>query len=178
MEIKLTQPPTSVSIVTRMAEALGLAASVIAVVELSAKVASLCFEYYANVKNSRDDITRLQREADGLKATLKQVQSLLNGPNGAKLKTSHTLRNRVEDCFLQLADLEKKLEPERKHKVIRRFGWRALKWPFTSEEVEDIVNGLGRCEEMISLGLQVDQTCVTSYTFPVEQKLTIVSAAH
>jgi hypothetical protein len=57
-----------------MAEALGLAASVIAVVQLSAKVASLCVEYYTNVKNARDDIIRLQREADGLKVTLKQVR--------------------------------------------------------------------------------------------------------
>jgi hypothetical protein len=71
-----------------MAEALGLAASVIAVVELSAKVASLCFEYYTNVKNARDDITCLQREADGLKVTLQQVLSLLNGPNGTKLEDS------------------------------------------------------------------------------------------
>lgn len=178
MEIKLTQPPPSVSIVTGMAEALGLAASVIAVVELSAKVASLCFEYHANVKNARDDITRLQREADGLKATLEQVQSLLNGPNGAKLETSRTLRNGVEDCFSQLDDLEKKLEPGRKHKMIRRFGWRALKWPFKNKEVEGIVKDLGRYKEMISLGLQVDQTCVTSYTFLVEQKLTILSAAY
>jgi hypothetical protein len=42
-----------------MAEALGLAASVIAVIDLLAKVASRCSEYYANVKNVRDEIERL-----------------------------------------------------------------------------------------------------------------------
>ena len=57
-----------------MAEALGLAASVIAVIDLSAKVAAQCSEYYANVKNARDDIGRLQRETQQLKATLEQVQ--------------------------------------------------------------------------------------------------------
>jgi hypothetical protein len=161
-----------------MAEALGLVANVISVVELSAKVASLCFEYYTNVKNARDDIARFRREADGLKVVLKQVQSLLNGPNSAKLEASRTLRNGVDDCFSQLADLEAKLESGRRHQVMRRLGVRALKWPFKNEEVEGIMKDLGRCKDMISLGLQVDRTCVTSYTFAVERKLTILSTGH
>ena len=161
-----------------MAEALGLVANVIAVVELSAKVASLCFEYYTNVKNARDDIARLRREADGLKVILKLVQSLLNGPNSAKLEASWTLRNGVDDCFSRLADLETRLEFGRRHQVMRRFGVRALKWPFKDEEMEGIMKDLGRCKNMISLGLQVDQTCVTSCTFAMERKLTILSAEH
>lgn len=68
-----------------MAEALGLAASVIAVIELSAKVASRYSEYYANVKNAPDDIERLQKEAQGIKATLEMVQSLCDSPNGVML---------------------------------------------------------------------------------------------
>ncbi|KAH0538628.1 hypothetical protein FGG08_004765, partial [Glutinoglossum americanum] len=144
-----------------MAEGLALAASVIAVVELSAKVSSLCLKYYTDVKNARDDITRLSREADGLKDILKQVQSLLNGPNSAKLEASRALRNGVDDCFSQLVDLETKLEPGRRPRVMRRFGVRALKWPFKNTEVQGIVKDLGRCREMISLGLHVDQAALT-----------------
>lgn len=57
-------------IVIIMAEAVGIAASVNTVIDLSAKFASRCSEYYANVKNARDDIERLQSEAQGLEATL------------------------------------------------------------------------------------------------------------
>ncbi len=71
-----------------MAEVVGLAASVIAVIDLSAKVTSRCSEYHANVKNARDDIERLQGEAQRLKETLEQAQSLCNGPNYAKLQAS------------------------------------------------------------------------------------------
>ena len=151
-----------------MAE-LGLAASVIAVIDLSAKVVSLCSEYYTNVKNAKDDIARLQREADGLNTTLKHVQSLLDGPNGAKLEATQNLRDGVKDCSLQLAALDIKLEPGRRHKVMRGFGIRALKWPFKNKEVEGIVKDLGRCKDIISLGLQVDQACVTPCIFHVEQ---------
>ncbi|KAM6505253.1 hypothetical protein FSOLCH5_014486 [Fusarium solani] len=41
---------------------------------------------------------------------------------------------------------------------MRRFGLRALKWPFDSKEVSDIVSNLERYERTITLGLQIDQT--------------------
>ena len=143
-----------------MAEALGLATSVIAVIDLSAKVASWCSEYYANVKNARDDIERLQREAQGLKATLERVHSLCDGPNGVGLQNSQSLREGVEDCQKQLAQLEAKLEPRTKNKLMIRYGIRALKWPLKSNEVGTIMEKLGNCKDNISFSLQVDQEYV------------------
>ena len=81
-----------------MAEALGLIASIIAVIDLSVKVALRCSEYYANVKNARDDIERLQREAQGLEAIFGRVYLLYNGPNGVRLQDSQSLRKGVKDC--------------------------------------------------------------------------------
>ena len=143
-----------------MAEALGLASSVIAVIDLSTKVASWCSEYYANVKNARDDIERLQREAQGLKATLERVQSLCDGPNSAKLQESQSLRDGVKACKEQLAQLETKLEPRTRNKLMSRYGTRALRWPLKSNEVDEIMKKLGNCRDNISFSLQVDQTYV------------------
>jgi hypothetical protein len=140
-----------------MAEALGLAASVIAVIDLSAKVASRCSEYYANVKNAPDDIERLQREAVGIKATLERVQSLCDGPNGVMLQESQSLRKGVKDCQKQLAQLETKLEPRTTNKLMSRYGMRALRWPLKSKEVDGITKKLGNCKDNISFSLQVDQ---------------------
>jgi hypothetical protein len=141
-----------------MAEALGLAASVIAVIDLSAKVASRCSEYYANVKNARDDIERLQREAQGLKATLERVQSLCDGPNGLKLQESQGLREGVKDCKKQLAQLGIKLEPRTRNTLMSRYGIRALRWPLKSNEVDEIMKKLGNCRDNISFSLQVNET--------------------
>ncbi|KFY30639.1 hypothetical protein V493_01778 [Pseudogymnoascus sp. VKM F-4281 (FW-2241)] len=133
-----------------------LAASIITVIDLSAKVASQCSKYYANVKNAGDDIERLQQEIERLTATLGQVKSLCDGPNAAKLQSSQDMRNGIKDCKNQLAQLEKKLEP-RGYKLMSRFGMHALTWPFKSNEVEEIMNKLGKCKDSISFSLQVDQ---------------------
>lgn len=152
-----------------MAEALGIAASVIAVIDLSAKVASRCSEYYANVKNASDDIERLQREAQGLRAILERVQSLCDDPNGVKLQQSQSLRDRVKDCKKQLAQLETKLEPRTRNKLMSRYGMRALRWPLKSNEVDGIIKKLGNCKDNISFSLQVDQEYVILLIFHIAE---------
>jgi hypothetical protein len=152
-----------------MAEALGITSSVIAVIDLSVKVASRCSEYYTNVKNARDDIGRLQREAQGLKAILERVHSLCDGPNGMRLQDSQGLRKGVEDCQKQLAQLEAKLEPRTTNKLMSRYGIRALKWPFKSNEVNSIIEKLGNCKDNISFSLQVDQEYMVSFVFQIAE---------
>jgi hypothetical protein len=148
-----------------MAEALRLAAIAGVVVDLSAKVTSLCLEYGTHIKKA-DQIARLRTEVDGLKIILKQMQSLLNGPDGAQFEVSRILHNGVGDCFFQLTLLKMKLESGRS-KVMEPFGLSTLKWPFKNEEVERIVKDLRRCKDMIYLGLEVDQTSPA----PVEDAL-------
>ncbi|KAF7894700.1 uncharacterized protein EAF01_010150 [Botrytis porri] len=131
--------------------------SVIAVIDLSVKVASRCSEYYTNVKNARDDIGRLQRKAQGLKAILERVCSICEGLNGVRLQDPQGLRKGVEDCQKQLAQLEAKLELRGTDKLMSRFGKRALKWPFNSKEVDNLIKKLENCKANMSFNLQVDQ---------------------
>ena len=80
-----------------MTETLELVANVITVIDLSVKIVSRCSEYYVNVKNVRDDIERLRRGAQGLKAVLERIQILYDGPNDTKFQKSQSLRKRVKD---------------------------------------------------------------------------------
>jgi hypothetical protein len=139
-------------------EGLGVAANIIAVVELSAKVASLCLDYSIAVKDAKKDITHLQTKVKELEEVAKDVQQLIDGPRGGKLSTSQKLEQAVLGCYTQLKAVEKRLDPGKGRKAMSRIGLRALKWPFESKEVDKIIRDLENCNATISLALQVDQT--------------------
>jgi hypothetical protein len=143
-------------------EAVGSAASIIAVIDLSAKVASICFQYSAAVENARSDVERLQGELERLRTTLQGAERLLESPNGKRLQTSQGLWDGLDGCFSQLSQLrsrlEKKLNPGTARMAMRKFGLRALKWPFESKEIDRIINNLERYRDTLSAGLTVDGT--------------------
>ncbi|KAH6989185.1 kinesin light chain 3 [Ilyonectria sp. MPI-CAGE-AT-0026] len=139
-------------------EGLGVAANVIAVVDLSAKVAALCFQYSKEVAGARADIQRLRTQVEHLGTALRATQRLVEGSKGRSLLTSQELVDSIRNCIADLEQLEKKLDPNPARTVMRRLGLRALKWPFNSKEVDQILFSLERHEKTILLGLQIDQT--------------------
>src|SRR2546423_5385235 len=138
-------------------EPLGVAVNVINVVNLSAKIASLCIQYSRDVKNAKSDIESLQREVVSLSHTFQEVERLLHGPDSVRLSASQELRDAVENCLSQLTAIKTRLEPNKTSKAMSLVGVRALKWPFQSKEVEKVLKNLERCTQTVSLALGVDQ---------------------
>jgi hypothetical protein len=142
-------------------EVVGFAASIITVIELSSKIASLCIQYSSAVKNGRSDIERLNGELGRFMTTLHGARELLESPNGVRLRTSNRLWGGLNDCSLQLKqlqlELENKLNHRTAHGVMSRLGFRALKWPLESKEIDTIVKNLERYRDILSLGLVIDQ---------------------
>jgi hypothetical protein len=142
-------------------EGLGAAANIIAVIELAAKIASVCVQYSLAVKHAKTDIELLGGEVTKVIELLRAVEELLQRPDSVQLSTSRKLQDALQDCFDQLMQLNTKLDPGKKRKVMSSFGVRALKWPLESKGVQKVINDLQRCKQTISLALQVDQTYVT-----------------
>ncbi|KAH6986760.1 hypothetical protein EDB80DRAFT_874790 [Ilyonectria destructans] len=90
-------------------EGLSVASNIIAAVDLSTKVASLCLQYSKLIKNDKVDIDQLHREATNLKAVSKNAQKLLNSPNRRRLESSQELIVAVEDSLSTLQRLEQDL---------------------------------------------------------------------
>jgi hypothetical protein len=134
-------------------EGLGTVASVIAVIELSAKISLICIEYSRAVKDAAKDITRLQVELKSLHDVLAKVKQLLDGPNGSRLSASQELSQIVDTCTLELETLYRRLKPSPPGKYIGRIGFLALKWPFKTKEVNKVVSQLERCKQSFSLAL-------------------------
>ncbi|KAJ4175792.1 hypothetical protein NW767_015670, partial [Fusarium falciforme] len=141
-----------------MADAVSLAASIIAIIDLSAKVVKLCSEYSTAVGNARADITRLQSQLNDLGQCLQGAQRLLNDPNNKSLATSRKLVDSVDSCESELAQVQNRLDPGKARKAMRRFGLRALRWPFDSKEISGIISNLERYNRTIMWCLQIDQT--------------------
>ncbi|GKT86188.1 vegetative incompatibility protein HET-E-1 [Colletotrichum tofieldiae] len=143
-----------------MAEALGLAVNIVTIVELSTKIAKVCLQYSKDVKNARAEIARVQGEILSLKAIAESVSALLEDPQGATLKASQKLSGAVQGAASRLKVLDAELHPSGTRKTMRRFGVRALKWPFQSHDVEKLVQDIMRYTQTISAGLQIDQTTI------------------
>ncbi|KAH7001205.1 hypothetical protein EDB80DRAFT_879307 [Ilyonectria destructans] len=139
-------------------EAVGAAANIIAVIDLSAKVATLCFQYYTEVAGAQADITRLQSQVNHQCVAFRGARQLLEEKTSQPLATSRELVDSLQECERELRRLEDKLDPSRARKAMRRFGLRALRWPFSRKEIESVIANLERCEQTIMFGLQVDQT--------------------
>jgi hypothetical protein len=54
------------------------AASVIAVIDISAKIASLCYQYSVAVKDAKDDIERVRRKISDITYILEKIKQLLD----------------------------------------------------------------------------------------------------
>ena len=134
------------------------AASVIAVIDISTKIVSLCYQYSVAVKDAKDNIERVRRKVSDITHILEKIKQLLDRQDKTRLSTTQGLFSSLEQCLKELESLEVKLEPRKTRKTMSRFGFRALKWPFTSKQVDKIVLDLEGYEQTFSLALQVDQT--------------------
>ncbi|KAL8313011.1 hypothetical protein RB593_007301 [Gaeumannomyces tritici] len=147
-------------------EALGAAASAIAVVELAANVGALCLQYSRDVKKAKNDIDRFRQQTEALKTIAEGAQRLLQSPDGSRFETAQNLRSALANARSQLdpihTRLEEKLKNGRTHRAMKRMGLRALVWPFESKDVEKIISDLRQERDAISAALQVDQTKLTA----------------
>lgn len=141
-----------------MAEALGVASSIIAVVDLSAKVLSLSLQYSREAKNAKADIERLRKEVADFQTATEQVRHLVEGPRGQELEASRQLDSAIKDGHSTLEKLAQELRLSTSRKAMSRLGVRALKWPFESKAIEGTIQHLARCRGNILSGLNVDQT--------------------
>jgi superfamily I DNA and RNA helicase len=96
------------------------AASVIAVIDISAKIVSLCFQYSVAVKDAKDDIERMQRKVSDITHILERIKQLLDSQDKTRLSTTQGLFSSLEQCLKELKSLEAKLDLGRTRKTISR----------------------------------------------------------
>lgn len=140
-------------------DGLSAAASVIAVVQISANLFQLCQTFYEGVKEARNDIKRLRDEVVSLRDVLTSIIDLAEDPGSAK-SIIITGLNRddgpIQQCQKDLQGLVMKLDPERELSKMRKFGKRALKWPFQCKDVDNILAIIERHKATFMLALTAE----------------------
>lgn len=146
-----------------MADALGLAASVIAV-DMAGKVTALAYGYIAKVKRSRKELDRLVNELHSLRLVLISLQEYAeaNSTQSTALGKLNSLSGPLQGCTRELQDLQLKLEPPRSGigGIIDR-----LEWPMKEADTLQHIDRIEKHKTLFILALSTDQMWVTLTIF-------------
>jgi DNA-binding transcriptional MerR regulator len=138
-------------------DSLSAVSSLEAVMNISVNISSLC-QYSLVVKNPITEIHFFSNALDDIYMSLWEVKQFLNGQKKSQLSTTHKLSDSLEECYQKLQELKVQLESGKTPKAMQGFSIQALKWPFTSKQMEKIVDELKKYEQAFRLALQIEQT--------------------
>lgn len=135
-----------------MTETLGVAASVIAVIQITAVVVSLCQEYISKMVQAPGYLQRFMKELKLLATILSNLHiSAYDNPEVTKL---WNLESPIKDCIADFGSLKAKLESKKK-------GWLStfvgLQWPFDEKGTMEYLLQVERLKSHFLLALAVDQ---------------------
>ena len=162
-----------------MAEGLGLAASIIAVLQITNSVISVCYDYSAAVQGTSWELPQVRAEMESLRDILQALESLAkqaeftNSVAGTRLPTLSLLMgpdSLLQNCFHEVERLEKRLKspswsdgfgPRRKALI------QALRWPLKEAETKKALENISRFKSTLVLALSADSTYATGFRLSI-----------
>jgi hypothetical protein len=135
-----------------MAEIVGPAAAIVALINVIGKAAFMGHGYREKVKGASEQIKRLVDELDSLKLVLISLQNHIE-QDPDSLQTLRRLGPRLTRCEEDVQLLIKKLE---KPQSGWRWFFRRLKWPLDEADTQQTIKGLDRLKNTFALALNAD----------------------
>lgn len=135
------------------------ASAILSVVEIAWQAYTLCRKYYAEVKSARRDILNLNQEVASLAVILTSVSDLANDKDSISLSCVRLLIQKdgpVQQCQELLHGIIKKLDPGESSDQMKRFGKRALEWPFRSKDIERLLALVSKHKATLHMALATD----------------------
>lgn len=134
--------------------------TIIAVATAATTVLSLLSKYAQDVKNAREDVERLLKQIEDIHSLLLRIETIAKSPYSAKLPALDTALTAIKKTFSDIQELVEKLKPKTSKRLMSKVGLRALKWPFTKEEMASYIVRLESEKTSLTLALQADSTQV------------------
>lgn len=167
-------------------EALGLVASVIAIVQISSKIVSLCQFYIGSIDGAPQELRVILIEVSTLKAIAESLQYLTQPDVSSSdlLKQLADVEGPIEGCKKALKELEKLLPPQpatgngpsSKRRKLDTAA-KTLGWPFIAGRAKKLLQEIMQHKATINLALTANFAYVSSRCFVTEAEFDRVTAA-
>ena len=153
-----------------MAEVLAVAASVIAVLQLTNSVISICYDYSAAANSSSWELPRSMSELESLRNVLQALEPLAKQADLSGAEPNSRLPAFMELCKPNGAFPLCRREIESLQTALKTPEWslgfgpkrtalvKALRWPLKSKDTEKSLKHISSLRETFSLALTADQT--------------------
>ena len=155
-----------------MAEGIGLAASVIAVLQITNSIISICYDYKAVAQGASWELPQIRTELDNLRTVLQTLEplakqaELANPATGTRVSTLALLcgtEGVLENCLRELKRLDEKLKspswsdgfgPKRKAVI------QVLRWPLKEADTKKALRAIGRYKDILAIAIAADEMFV------------------
>ena len=150
-----------------MAEALGIVGGVIAVLQITNSVLSVCYDYNAAVRGASWELPRVQKEMEDLRAILQTLEPIAKKAESSNPTQSQNLtllcvpQGPLETCLKEINRLEEKLKsPDwmKNYGRKRTAVVQSLRWPLKEAETNKTLDTISRIKETLQLALVLDHT--------------------
>lgn len=156
----LEQAPDNIPTI-KMAESLGLASSIVALVQLSASIYSATSKFYREAKEAKSRIGALATQTRNLSGVLQNLSLLASSPlfDDAGVSASDFRDTYIESCHNTLYKIKRTLDKAQgdfESGSQKRVITRSLKWPFASQETKDLITELSHHQDVLHLALSAE----------------------
>lgn len=132
--------------------------TIIAVATTATTILSLLSKYVQDVKNAPEDVERLLKQIEDIHSLLLRIEKIAKSPDSAKLPALEKSFTAIKKTFSDIQELVEKLKPKTSQRLMSKVGLRALKWPFTKEQMANYIARLESEKASLTLAFQTDST--------------------
>ena len=151
---------------------LSITASIIAVLQATNAIISICYDYSSSVKQSNWQLPKVIEEVKGLRNVLETLEPLAKTAEstdpgrGSRLPTLKLLclptagRSLLLDCLEELNVLKDRLSPPSwagSDGSKRRVLVQAIGWPLKERDTKTVLDNIGRYKATLTLAITADQ---------------------
>jgi hypothetical protein len=142
---------------------IGIAANVIAVVDLANKAGNAVYSYIKSAKDCPETASKLHKELAAIQVSLQRLVPIAKkldiatkaGQPAQNLSTTSDLSANISECLSTISDISTQLQGYFSNRLRARFR-RRLKWPIKEPKVREFIQDLSRYQQTFQLTLQLD----------------------